>query len=70
MLREVLSRILGTFRRRRLDEEFDDEVQAHLERLEERFIAWGMDPAEAFYAARRQFGGVTQVKQDLRPRPH
>jgi putative ABC transport system permease protein len=68
MLREVLSRILGTFRQRRLDEEFDDEVQDHLEMLEKRFIARGMDPAEAFYAARRQFGGVAQVKQDFRER--
>src|SRR5574341_1172313 len=68
LLREVLSRILGTFRRRRLDEELDEEVRGHLEMLEERFIARGMDPAEAFYAARRQFGGVTQVKQDFRER--
>ncbi|MEX2261727.1 MAG: ABC transporter permease [Bryobacteraceae bacterium] len=68
MLRAALSRILGTFRRRRLDEEFDDEVRSHLEMLEERFIARGMDPGEAFHAARREFGGVTQVKQDLRER--
>lgn len=68
MLRAVLSRILGTFRRRRLDEEFDDEVRDHLEMLAERFVARGMDPAEASYAARRQFGGVTQVKQNLRDR--
>ena len=27
-----------------------------------------MEPNEAFYAARRQFGGVTQVQQDLRER--
>ncbi len=68
MLLKVLSRILGTFRRRRLDEEFDDEVRGHLKMLEARFIGRGMDPVEAFYAARRQFGGVTQVKQDLRER--
>src|SRR5260370_36138796 len=36
--------------------------------LVERFIARGMDPAEAFYAARRQFGGVTQMKEHLRDR--
>jgi len=68
MLRGVLSRILGTFRRRRQDEEFDDEIRGHLEMLEERFIGRGMDPAEAFYLARRQFGGITQVKQDFRER--
>jgi predicted permease len=68
MVREALSRILGTFRRRRMDEEFDDEVRDHLEMLQERFISQGMDPAEASYAARRQFGGITQVKQDFRAR--
>ena len=36
--------------------------------LAERFIRQGMDPAEAYYAARRQFGGVTQMIEDLRER--
>ena len=68
MLRVLLSRIRGTFRRHQLDDEFDEELRAHLEMLQERFIRRGMEPKEAFYAARRQFGGVTQVKQDLRQR--
>ena len=68
MLRALLSRIEASFRRRRLDEEFDEEVHGHLEMLAERFIARGMDPVEARYAARRQFGGVTQMKEDLRER--
>ena len=68
MLRAVFSRICATFRRRRLDEEFDREVRGHLDMLAERFIRNGMEPAEAFFAARRQFGGVTQVKENLRER--
>lgn len=68
MLRILLSRIRGTFRRQRLDEEFDDEVREHLAMLEERFIRAGMDPVEASYAARRQFGGLTQVKEHQRER--
>ncbi|HEY1212083.1 MAG TPA: ABC transporter permease [Bryobacteraceae bacterium] len=68
MLSTLLSRIWSTFRRRRLEEEFNEEVQAHLEMLAERFMARGMEPVEAFYAARRQFGGVTQVKEELRER--
>ncbi len=68
MLRSVLSRIRQSLRRRRLDQEFDEELRNHLELLEQRFIARGMDPAEAFYAARRQFGGVIQVKQQWRER--
>jgi predicted permease len=68
MLRALLSRIAATFRRRRLDEEFDQEVRGHLEMLAERFVARGMDPAAARYAAFRQFGGVTQMKEELRER--
>jgi hypothetical protein len=36
--------------------------------LAERFVRRGMPPAEALYAARRQFGGVTQMKEELRER--
>jgi hypothetical protein len=53
MLRVLLSRIRGTFRRLRLDEELDEEVREHLHMLQERFIRRGMEPTEAFYAARR-----------------
>src|SRR5438874_2291159 len=68
MLRRLLSRVRGTFRRSRLDEELDDELREHLTMLQERFVRRGMDPIEAFYAARRQFGGVSQVKEQLMER--
>jgi len=68
MFRVLLSRIRATFRKRQLDEESDEELRTHLDMLQERFIRRGMEPQEAFYAARRQFGGVTQVRQDLRQR--
>jgi hypothetical protein len=65
MLRPLLSRILGTFRRQRLDREFDEGLQQHLELLKERFVRSGLDPSAAFNAARRQFGGITQMREDL-----
>src|SRR5579872_3977330 len=68
MPRRLLSRIAATFRRRRLEADFDEELDAHLEMLTERYLRQGMDPDEAACAARRQFGGVTQVKQDQRER--
>ena len=68
MLRALIYRVAATFQRRRLDQEFDEEVRDHLNLLEERFIRQGMRPNEAFYAARRQFGGVTQMKEELRER--
>ena len=66
MLRVLLSRVRATFHRSRLDDELDDELREHLAMLQERFVRAGMDPSEAFYAARRQFGGVTQVKEEHR----
>jgi predicted permease len=68
MMRVLVWRIWATFRGQRLDDELDEEVREHLDMLQERFIGRGMEPTEAFYAARRQFGGVTQVKQNLRER--
>jgi putative ABC transport system permease protein len=68
MLRSLFSRVAATFRRGRLDQEFDDEVQDHLNLLEQRYIRQGMQPREAFYAARRQFGGVTYMTEELRER--
>ena len=66
MLRVLLSRVRATLRRSRLDDELEDELREHLAMLQERFVRNGMDPSEAFYAARRQFGGVTQVKEEHR----
>src|SRR5207249_2523600 len=68
MLRVLLSRVRATLRRSRLNDELDDELREHLAMLQERFVRNGMDPSEAFYAARRQFGGVTQVKEQLMER--
>ena len=68
MFRVWLSRIRATFHKRQLDDESDEELRAHLDMLQQRFVRRGMEPKEAFYAARRQFGGVTQVRQDLRRR--
>lgn len=68
MLRVLLWRIRAMFRQYRLDEEFDAEIREHLDMLTERFIRRGTEPADALYAARRQFGGVTQMKQTFRER--
>ena len=69
MLRAALSRILATFRRQRLDEELSEEVRhAHRDAGGTVHPAGEWPPAEAYYAARRQFGGVTQMKEDLRER--
>jgi putative ABC transport system permease protein len=61
-----LQRLRALFTHRRLDHEFDREVQAHLDLLSEENLRRGMTPEEARYAALRSFGGVTQVKEHNR----
>ena len=39
----------------RSDRSFDDEIELHLNMLEERFTRQGASPEEARYMARRQF---------------
>jgi hypothetical protein len=53
---------------RTFDADFDEEVEAHLALLTDHFVRRGLNPDEARYAARRQFGGVTQIKNELRDR--
>src|SRR5215831_4012806 len=65
-LRAYGHRLRGFFSRRRLDHEFDREVQAHLDLLTDENLRRGMMPEEARYAALRSFGGVTQVKESNR----
>src|SRR5216683_1690323 len=67
-LRNVMSRIRSTFDRRDSTQDSDRELQAHLTMLTERFIGQGMSQEEARYAARRQFGGLTQLQEQLHER--
>jgi predicted permease len=65
-LRVLVSRLIGLFRRARLDWELDEELRSHLEMLVEENLRKGMSPKEARYAARRSFGGVDQTKEAYR----
>ena len=59
-------RLRTLFRRRRVDEELDDEVAYHLDRLTARNVAAGMTEREARQAAIRAFGGLTQRIEECR----
>ena len=63
-----MGRLRTLFSRRRLDRETDEEVRAHLDLLTEEYKRRGMSPEDARNAARRQFGGVARLKEDLRER--
>ncbi len=50
-------------KRRRTDEDFADEISAHLANETERLIADGLSPEEARAAALRHFGSVTRTRE-------
>ena len=65
-LRRTFARLLSLFRSSRAETELAREVNAHLQLLEDQYVARGMSAADARYAARRAFGGVEQAKEHHR----
>ena len=65
-LRVVVARLRGFIDRRRAEDDVDQEFHLHLAMLTERFMGQGMSAEEAQSAARRQFGRVVEMKEDLR----
>jgi putative ABC transport system permease protein len=70
MLSERISalwlRLKALVRRRELDRDLDDELQFHLAMREQKLREQGVAAEEAHYAARRQFGNVTRLKETSR----
>src|SRR5215813_3472002 len=62
-LSALAARLRGLFGDRGADRELDNEIEAHLRLLAERYVRQGMTEAEAAWAARRQFGNVTLLKE-------
>jgi putative ABC transport system permease protein len=62
-LRAFVAKLRGLFGDRRAERELDDEIEAHLRLLTERYVRQGMTEAEAAWAVRRQFGNVTLLKE-------
>src|SRR5688572_733578 len=65
-IRRFFSRLITFFRAGKADSDLTREINAHLQLLEDQFIAKGMTPQEARYAAKRAFGGVDQAKEHQR----
>ncbi len=59
-------RLRSLFRRRRVEQELNEELQFHLERKIEEGIAKGLSPTEARYAAMRAMDGLEQRKEEMR----
>src|SRR5215475_12571872 len=59
-------RLLSMPRRRRHEREMEEEMRFHLEMQIDQNLASGMAAEEAHYAARRQFGNQTWLKEASR----
>jgi predicted permease len=59
-------RLRSLFRRGRVERELSDELHFHVEKLTEEYVARGMTPEEARYAALRDLGGAEQIKEECR----
>ncbi|MGC4056315.1 MAG: ABC transporter permease [Paludibaculum sp.] len=65
-LRRLLAKVRAVASRRPPSNEFELEMEEHLNLLAQRFLDQGMRPAEARDAARRQFGNTTLLREDRR----
>jgi predicted permease len=61
-----VARLKALFEQRPAESVFDEEMSTHLEMLAEKYEREGMSPREAAWAARRQFGNTTLLKQRQR----
>jgi predicted permease len=59
-------RIRSLFSRKRVEQDLDEELQFHLERKTEEYIAQGLAPGEARYAALRAMDSLTERKEECR----
>ena len=59
-------RLKALFKRKQLDRDLEDELEFHLAMREAKNRERGVEGDEAGYAARRQFGNVTRVKEVCR----
>jgi predicted permease len=66
MVRTIATRLRSLFRRARLEQELDRELQFHIDMLAERHVRDGMPAAEARRAALRTFGAIDRIKDDVR----
>ena len=62
----VLHRLRALFTKTRVEEELDEEMRFHLEQDIEKHRRAGMNEAEARRLARARFGGVENMKEQVR----
>src|SRR5215475_4831308 len=65
-MHRVFRTLKSLFYRRRLEQDWRDEIESHLKMDALERIAAGESPAEAQYNARRDFGGTLRHTEDVR----
>ena len=65
-LRRGAGRLHALFAGRRLDEELDDELAAHIDLAVDEYIERGMTPEQARRRAKLEFGGIQQAREQHR----
>jgi predicted permease len=63
---QIYQRLLFFLRREKLASELEEEMRLHLEMKVQDYLDAGMNPEEARYAALRQFGNITKLKEESR----
>ena len=66
MAGRLMTRLTSLFSRNRLERDLDRELRFHIDMLTDQHVKGGMTPAEARRAALQSFGGVEQIKDDVR----
>jgi predicted permease len=66
LIRIVMSRCAALFGKRKLDNDLDEELRAHIDHAVEENLNRGMNAQQARTAALRAFGGVTQTRESYR----
>src|SRR5580658_2094917 len=66
LIRILLSRCAALFGKRKLDDDLDEELRAHIDHAVEENVKSGMTADAARTKALREFGGFTQTKEDYR----
>ena len=59
----IFGKLLLLVRRKRFSRELGEEMAFHREQAEREFLAAGLSPQAARYAAMRQFGNAAQLKE-------
>jgi predicted permease len=66
MIQHLYELCRNIFHRKRVEQELDEEIRGYVELMTAEKVRCGMAPEEALRQARRELGGVEQVKESVR----